>query len=78
MQTGTVAWYSEGQGRGMIAPDGSDAEISVACSDILAEGFKILYEGQRVMFEVAQTRKGPAAKNVISRDQDERPPYSRT
>jgi CspA family cold shock protein len=54
----------------MITPDGSAVEIGVACSDIAAEGFKILYEGQRVMFEVAQTRKGPAAKNVTSRDQD--------
>jgi CspA family cold shock protein len=38
--------------------------VFVHHSAIQAEGFKTLYEGQRVSFDVAQGKKGPAADNV--------------
>jgi cold shock protein len=64
MMQGTVKWYNDGQGRGIIVQKSGGAEISVACSDIAAEGFKVLFEGQQVMFDIIQTKRGPAAKNV--------------
>jgi cold shock protein len=64
MMQGTVKWYNEGQGRGIIVPESGGAAINVACSDIAAEGFKVLFEGQRVMFDVVQTTRGQAARNV--------------
>jgi CspA family cold shock protein len=64
MQYGVVKWYSEGQGRGIIVPDDDVREFTVAHSDIVSDGFKILYEGQRVRFEVGETKRGLVARNV--------------
>jgi CspA family cold shock protein len=64
--TGIVKWYNEGQGRGIIIPDEGGAEIGVESSDIVAEGFRALDDGQRVMFEVAQNGKQRSAKHVIA------------
>jgi CspA family cold shock protein len=68
MVQGTVKWYNEGQGRGAVISDSDGGEVSVACSDIAADGFKILFEGQRVMFDVVRTAKGPAARNLVLSD----------
>ena len=65
---GMVKWYNEGQGRGVVISDSDGAEVSVACSDIAAEGFKILFENQRVMFDVVLTARGPAARNLVLSD----------
>lgn len=67
---GTVKWYNEGQGKGIIVRKSGGAELSVACSDIAAEGFKVLFEGQRVMFDVVQTERGQAAKNVTVSEEE--------
>jgi|WetSurMetagenome_2_1015567.scaffolds.fasta_scaffold00051_37 cold shock protein len=64
MTRGIVKWYSEARGRGLIIPDSGGAEIGVACTDVAAEGFCVLYEGQRVKFDVVQTARGLKAKNV--------------
>ena len=34
-------------------------------SDIQMEGYKTLKDGQEVEYEVAESEKGPAAKNVV-------------
>jgi CspA family cold shock protein len=64
--TGIVKWYNEGLGRGIIIPDEGGAEIGVEPSDIVGHGFRILDEGQRVMFEVAQHGKQRRAKQVVA------------
>jgi cold shock protein len=64
MQYGTVKWYNEGQGRGIIVPDNGVRELAVIHADIAGDGFKILYDGQRVMFEVGETNHGLAARSV--------------
>jgi len=38
--------------------------VFVHYSAVQASGFKTLYEGQRVSFDVQQGKKGPAAENV--------------
>jgi cold shock protein len=64
MQYGIVKWYHEGQGRGIIVPDDGSRELMVAHSDIAGEGFKVLFQGQRVQFEAGETKRGLAARNV--------------
>jgi cold shock protein len=64
MQYGIVKWYSEGRGRGAIVPDDGKRDLPVVHSDIAGEGFKVLFQGQRVRFEVEETKKGLVAKNV--------------
>ncbi|MDO9530498.1 MAG: cold-shock protein [Syntrophales bacterium] len=63
MPEGKVKWFNERKGFGFIEQDdGSD--VFVHFSAIESSGFKTLYEGQRVSFDVKQGDKGPAAENV--------------
>ena len=63
MPEGKVKWFNERKGFGFIEKD-EGGDVFVHHSAIQAEGFKTLYEGQRVSFEVTQGKKGPAADNV--------------
>ena len=63
MSEGTVKWFNERKGFGFIEMDGGK-DIFVHHSAIRAEGFRTLYEGQRVCFDVQQGQKGQAADNV--------------
>jgi len=61
---GTVKWFNGSKGYGFIErEDGED--VFVHYSEIQAEGFRNLNEGQRVEFTVEQGQKGPQATNVI-------------
>ncbi len=63
MVEGIVKWFSDKKGFGFIErEDGGD--IFVHHSAINMSGFKSLDEGDRVSFDVEETNRGPAAKNV--------------
>ncbi len=63
MAEGKVKWFNERKGFGFIEND-EGGDVFVHYSSITAEGFKTLYEGQRVSFEIEQGNKGPSAVNV--------------
>lgn len=63
MAKGTVKWFNEKKGYGFIErEDGGD--IFVHHSAINMSGFKTLTEGDQVNFDVEESDRGPAAKNV--------------
>lgn len=61
---GTVKWFNDAKGFGMIDPDGGGPEIFVHFSAIVTEGFKTLTEGDRVEFDFEDGPKGPQAVNA--------------
>ena len=64
MSTGAVKWFDEKKGYGFIeGPNGND--IFVHFSDIQADGFRKLVEGETVDFELLEGQKGPRATNVV-------------
>jgi len=63
MSEGTVKWFNDSKGFGFIEEDGGK-DVFVHHSEIQADGFKSLSEGDRVTFDVVAGDKGPAAKNV--------------
>ena len=67
MATGSVKWFNERKGYGFISTDeGEDAFVHY--SEIQGDGFKTLYEGQKVEFDIVQGQKGPQATNVVPID----------
>ena len=63
MPEGVVKWFSNRKGYGFIEQEDSD-DIFVHYSAINMSGFRTLYEGDRVTFEIEVGERGPAAKNV--------------
>jgi CspA family cold shock protein len=64
MTTGTVKWFNATKGYGFITPDGGGKDLFVHHSEIQAQGYRELSEGQRVEFETTQGQKGPQASSV--------------
>ena len=62
---GTVKWFNNVKGYGFIEPSEGGKDLFCHMSDIQMEGYKTLKDGQAVEYEVAESEKGPAAKNVV-------------
>ncbi|MBU8934176.1 MAG: cold shock domain-containing protein [candidate division Zixibacteria bacterium] len=64
MSIGTVKYFNDLTGWGIIASDDVCDDVYVHHTAINMDGFKTLREGQRVMFELAQAGAGFRADNV--------------
>ncbi len=64
MARGRVKWFDENRGYGFIErEDGED--VFVHFSAVQEEGFKTLFEGQEVEFDIVEGEKGLQAANVV-------------
>ena len=58
-----MKWFNEKKGFGFIESD-EGGDVFVHYSAIQGNGFRTLYEGQRISFDVEQGNKGPSAVKV--------------
>jgi CspA family cold shock protein len=64
MVNGTVKWFSDLKGVGFISQESGD-DVFVHHSSIQCKGFKTLFAGDKVEFEIDEDRKGLRAERVI-------------
>jgi CspA family cold shock protein len=64
MPLGVVKWFNAEKGYGFIAQDDGGPDVFVHYSQINGQGYRELAEGQRVLFETQQGKKGIEAQNV--------------
>jgi cold shock protein len=63
-ETGTVKWFNDEKGYGFIAPNGGGKDIFVHVSALERSGIEGLSEGQPVIVDVVEGRKGFEAAKV--------------
>lgn len=61
---GSIKWFSRIKGYGFILPDEGEQEVFVHYSAIEGEGYRNLYEGDRVSYQEIDLGKGPQARDV--------------
>ncbi|MFD6277893.1 cold-shock protein [Streptomyces sp. NPDC060209] len=65
MASGTVKWFNAAKGFGFIEQDGGGPDVFAHFSNIAAQGYRELLEGQMVTFDISPGHKGPTAENII-------------
>ncbi|MEV7564672.1 cold-shock protein [Streptomyces tanashiensis] len=65
MATGTVKWFNTDKGFGFIEQDEGGDDVFAHYSNIAAQGYRELREGQKVSFDVVQGQRGLQAENII-------------
>lgn len=63
-QNGIVKWFNRLKGFGFIEPEAGGADVFVHYSQIEGEGYRNLFEGDAVSFDLIDAGKGPQARNV--------------
>lgn len=62
--TGAVKWFDRVKGYGFIIPDDGSAEVFVHYTAINGSGYRNLYDGDRVSYDLVDRGRGPQAQAV--------------
>jgi CspA family cold shock protein len=63
-EIGTVKWFSAERGFGFIARDNGGKDVFVHVSALERSGITSLGDGQQVIVDIVEGRKGPEAARV--------------
>lgn len=61
---GSVKWYNSEKGFGFISPDNGDKDIFVHATALGRSGLSTLEEGQRVVFQSGEGKKGKEVRSI--------------
>ena len=64
MVNGIVKWFNDKKGVGFISQENGD-DVFVHHSSIQCQGFKTLFVGDKVEFEIEEGQKGSRAAKVV-------------
>ncbi|MDG1708558.1 MAG: cold-shock protein [Emcibacteraceae bacterium] len=64
MATGTVKWFNPNKGFGFIEPEDGGKDVFVHISAVEAAGIDRLNDGQKVSFEIQESRGKEAAAEL--------------
>ncbi|MGB6423442.1 MAG: cold shock domain-containing protein [Anaerolineales bacterium] len=62
-ETGIVKWFDDRKGYGFVQRD-KGGDVFVHYNEIRGDGYRSLFEGQRVEFSVIEGMKGPQAQEL--------------
>ncbi len=65
MSRGFVSSFNEINGTGFIVNDEVPGVIKFTYKDINRQGYRMVYEGQQVIFDLHFTFRGPRALNIV-------------
>ncbi|WP_280302788.1 cold shock domain-containing protein [Nocardia neocaledoniensis] len=68
-QPGRVDWFDAEKGFGFLAPDRGGPAVFCDFTAIDSPGYKTLRAGQRVVFTVTDTGRGPEAVRILTYDE---------
>jgi CspA family cold shock protein len=61
---GSVKWYNSEKGFGFISPDNGDKDVFVHATVLGRSGLSALEEGQRVVFQSGEGKKGKEVRSI--------------
>lgn len=64
MATGTVKWFNPSKGYGFIEPDEGGKDVFVHISAVEQAGIDRLSDGQKISFEIVESRGKEAAGDI--------------
>jgi CspA family cold shock protein len=64
MATGTVKWFNPSKGYGFIEPDNGGKDVFVHISAVEQAGIDRLSDGQKISYEIVESRGKEAAGDI--------------
>jgi len=66
--TGVIKWFDVAKGFGFVVPDGGGPDILLHVTCLQRDGYRVAYEGTRLVFEAMAGRRGWQVLRIISMD----------
>jgi CspA family cold shock protein len=65
---GSIKWFDVSKGFGFVVPDGGGPDILLHVTCLQRDGFRVAYEGTRIVFEAVAGRRGWQVMRILSMD----------
>jgi len=66
--SGSIKWFDVAKGFGFVVPDGGGPDILLHVTCLQRDGFRVAYEGTRLVFEAVAGRRGWQVLRIVSMD----------